>query len=65
MKNTAKLLDRLFKDNFGRKSDDVQFQLKSQYKDEGLFISQDDWLEALEIYFDEASSQAHYRQLYA
>jgi hypothetical protein len=65
MKDTNKLIARLFADNFGRKGDDVQAELKGLYRQEGLFDSQDDWLDALEIYFDEATSQSHYRQLYA
>lgn len=65
MNATEKLVSRLFADNFGRKSDDVQLELISQYRHEGLFDSQDDWLDALKIYFDEATNQAHYRQLYA
>ena len=60
-----KLVARLHADDFGRAEEDVQVYLFNLYEQEGLFANDEDWDDAYEIYLDEATSNAHYRQHYA
>jgi hypothetical protein len=64
MTTTDKLIARLFNDNFGRLNDEKQADLKSLYQYEDLFSTQDEWLDALDIYLDDAVDAAHYTQLF-
>lgn len=65
MTTTDKLIARLFNDNFGRLNDEKQAALKNLYHYEGLFSTQNEWLDALDAYFDDAVDAAHYKQLFA
>lgn len=65
MTTTDKLISRLVADKFGRLSDEKQADLKALYRHEGLFSSQDEWLDALDIYLDDAVDSQHYKELYA
>lgn len=65
MTSTDKLIARLFNDNFGRLNDEKQADLKCLYHYEGLFSMQDEWLDALDTYFDDVVDAAHYKQLFA
>lgn len=56
--NTA-LINRLAKDKYGRRSDKEQAVLKGEYRREGLFSTQDEWLDTLDTYFDDCVSHAY------
>lgn len=62
---TEQLIKRLSSDKFGRLSDEKQADLKGVYYREGLFSNQDEWLDALDVYFDDCVSNAHDAERFA
>lgn len=61
----TKLIKRLVSDKFGRLSDEKQTDLKGLYREEGLFANQDEWVDALDIYFDDCISNAYDAERFA